>query len=60
MWSQGEPMIKDGKVNFDGEAGLKSLETMKKLFRECKMLNLPIGDAGKPFAAGEVAMHLHG
>jgi len=57
MWSQGEPMIKDGKVNFDGEAGLNSLETMKKLFRECKMLNLPIGDAGKPFAAGEVAMH---
>lgn len=57
MWSQGEPMIKDGKVNFDGEAGLKALETMKKLFRECKMLNLPVGDAGKPFVAGEVAMH---
>ena len=30
---------------------------MKKLFRGCKMLNLAIGDAGKPFAAGEVAMH---
>ncbi len=57
MWSQGEPMIKDGKVNFDGEAGLNSLETMKKLFRECKMLNLPVGDAGKPFNAGEIAMH---
>lgn len=31
--------------------------TMKKLFRGCNMLNLPTGDAGKPFAAGEVAMH---
>ena len=30
---------------------------MKKLFRGCKMLNLAIRDAGKPFAAGEVAMH---
>lgn len=57
MWSQGEPIVKDGKVNFDGPAGLAALETMKKLFRGCNMLNLPTGDAGKPFAAGEVAMH---
>ena len=57
LWSQDVPIIKDGKVNFHGEAGLKALETMKKLFRECKMLNLPVGDAGKPFVAGEVAMH---
>ena len=57
MWSQGEPIMKNGKVNFGGEAGLKALETMKKLFRECKMLNLPTGDAGKPFVAGKVAMH---
>ena len=57
MWSQGEPIMKDGKVNFDGEAGLNALETMKNLFRECKMLNLPVGDAGKPFAAGKIAMH---
>lgn len=57
LWSQDVPIIKDGKVNFDGPAGLKALETMKKLFRECKMLNLPVGDAGKPFVAGEVAMH---
>jgi len=27
MWSQGEPIIKNGKVNFDGPAGLKALET---------------------------------
>ena len=57
MWSQGEPILKDGKVNFDGPAGLKALETMKTIFRECEMLNLSVGDAGKPFAAGEVAMH---
>ena len=57
LWSQGTPILKDGKVNFDGPEGLKALETMKKLFRGCKMLNLAIGDAGKPFAAGEVAMH---
>lgn len=57
LWSQGTPIIKDGKVNFDGPAGLKALETMKKLFRGCKMLNLSVGDAGKPFAAGQVAMH---
>jgi multiple sugar transport system substrate-binding protein len=57
MWSQGEPIMKDGKVNFDGPAGLAALETMKKLFRECNMLNLATGDAGKPFAAGDVSMH---
>jgi multiple sugar transport system substrate-binding protein len=57
MWSQGEPIIKNGKVNFDGPAGLAALETMKKLFRGCNMLNLSTGDAGKPFAAGDVSMH---
>jgi len=57
LWSQGVPIIKDGKVNFDGPEGLRALETMKKLFHGCKMLNLPVGDAGKPFAAGKVAMH---
>ena len=49
--------IKDGKINFDGPEGLAALETMKKLFRGCNMLNLPVGDAGKPFNAGEVVMH---
>ena len=57
MWSQGEPIMKEGKVNFDGEAGLAALETMQKIFKGCNMLNLSVGDAGKPFAAGEVAMH---
>lgn len=57
LWSQDTPIIKNGKVNFDGPEGLAALETMKKLFRGCKMLNLSVGDAGKPFAAGEVAMH---
>jgi multiple sugar transport system substrate-binding protein len=57
MWSQGVPILSNGKFNFDGPEGLAALETMKKLFRGCNMLNLPTGDAGKPFAAGEVAMH---
>ena len=57
MWSQGEPILKDGKVNFDGPAGLRALETMKTLFRSCKMENLPFPVAGKPFNAGKVAMH---
>ena len=57
MWSQGEPILKDGKVNFDGEAGLADLEQMKSLFRECDMPNLSAGDAGVPFNSGEVAMY---
>ncbi len=57
LWSQDTPILKDGKVNFDGEAGLAALETMKKLFRGCDMQNLQVGDAGKPFNAGKVAMH---
>ena len=57
LWSQGTAIItKDGKINFDGPEGLKALETMKKLFRGCKMKNLKAGDAGKPFNAGKVAM----
>jgi multiple sugar transport system substrate-binding protein len=57
MRSQGVPIFSNGKFNFDGPEGLAALETMKKLFRGCNMLNLPTGDAGKPFAAGQVAMH---
>ena len=57
MWSQGEPILKDGKVNFDGAAGLAALEQMKKLFRECDMPNLSAGDAGVPFNSGEVSMY---
>jgi multiple sugar transport system substrate-binding protein len=56
MWSQGEPILKNGKVNFDGPAGLNALKTMKKLFRGCRMQNLAAGDAGKPFNAAKVAM----
>jgi multiple sugar transport system substrate-binding protein len=57
LWSQDMPILKDGKVNFDGPEGLLALETMKKLFRRCKMENLPVTDAGRPFNAGEVVMH---
>lgn len=56
MWSQGVPTIKDGKVNFDGPEGLKALETMKMLFRECNMQNLSWKEALASFSAGEVGM----
>ena len=48
--------MKNGQINFDSPDGLKTLETMKKLFRGYKMKNLKAGDAGKPFNAGKVAM----
>lgn len=56
LWSQDTPIIKDGKVNFDGPAGLIALETMKKLFRGCKMKNLSWKDALASFSAGEIGM----
>lgn len=56
MWSQGEPTIKDGKVNFDGEAGLKSFETMDMLFGGCGMPNLTLKEVLASFSAGEIAM----
>ena len=40
MWSQDTPIVKNNKVNFDGGAGLTALETMKAIFRGCKMKNL--------------------
>lgn len=56
MWSQDEPILKDGNVNFDGEAGLVSLEVMKKLFRGCEMQNLSWKEALASFSAGDVGM----
>ena len=56
MWSQGEPTIKDGKFNVAGEAGLQSLETMKKIFRGCDMQNLDWKAALASFSAGEIGM----
>ncbi|UUX51182.1 ABC transporter substrate-binding protein [Nisaea acidiphila] len=56
MWSQDEPIVKGNKVNFDGEAGLTSLETMKKIFRGCEMQNLSWKDALASFSAGEIGM----
>jgi multiple sugar transport system substrate-binding protein len=57
MWSQGEPMIKNGKINFDGGAGLKALETMKTIFRSCEMKNLSVNESAQSFATGELAMY---
>lgn len=57
MWTQGEPLMKNGKFNLASDAGLKSLETMKKIFRGCAMPNYALGDAQKSFAAGQIAMY---
>lgn len=57
MWSQNEPIVKDGRFNLNGDAGLKSLDTMKKIFRGCSMPNYSLGDAQKSFAAGQIAMY---
>ena len=56
MWSQGEPTVIGNKLNIDGAAGLKSLETMKSLFRGCEMQNLEWKAALKSFSAGEIGM----
>lgn len=56
MWSQDTPTIKNGQANFGGAEGLKSLETMKKIFRGCDMKNLKWKDALSSFSAGEIGM----
>lgn len=57
MWTQNEPLLKADKINLKSPAGLKSLETMNKLFRGCKMPNYSFSDAQKAFAAGQIAMY---
>ena len=56
LWSQDTPIIKDGKINLGGPAGLKALNTMNDIFKGCKMQNLNWKAALKSFSAGEIAM----
>ncbi|MCR8550300.1 ABC transporter substrate-binding protein [Salipiger sp. P9] len=56
MWSQGVPMIRDGKLNMDNPEGLRALETAQSIFSDCEMKNTGGGDASKAFAAGELGM----
>jgi len=56
MWTQDTPIVKDAKFNFDGEPALKSLETMKTLFRECEMQNLEWKAALSSFSSGDIGM----
>lgn len=56
MWSQGVPVIKDGKLNMDNPEGLRALETAKAIFHDCAMKNVSGGDASKQFAAGDLGM----
>lgn len=57
MWSQGEPILKDGNFQLDTPAGLTALNTMHDMFRDCHMQNLSVNEAATPFSAGEVAMY---
>jgi len=56
MWSQGEPTVKNGDINIAGAEGLRTLTTMKDIFRGCDMKNLSWKDALSAFSAGDVAM----
>ncbi|MBE7638342.1 extracellular solute-binding protein [Sneathiella sp. P13V-1] len=56
MWSQDEPILKNGQVNFHDKEGLVALETMKKIFRGCEMKNLSWKEALASFSAGEIGM----
>ncbi|OUU06584.1 MAG: ABC transporter substrate-binding protein [Gammaproteobacteria bacterium TMED30] len=56
MWSQNAPTMKNGKFNLASAEGAKSLDTMKMLFRECKMKNLKWKEALSSFSAGEIGM----
>ena len=56
LWSQETPIVKNGKINLGGPAGLKALEQMKAIFDGCKMKNLQWKAALKSFSAGEIAM----
>ena len=56
MWSQGVPMIKDGKLNMDNPEGVRALETAKAIFHDCAMKPVSGGDASKQFAAGDLGM----
>jgi len=56
LWSQDTPIIKDGKINLGGPAGLKALNTMNDIFKGCNMQNLNWKAALKSFSAGEIAM----
>ena len=56
MWTQDQPIIKDGKFNMADKEGLVALETMKKIFRGCDMKNLKWKEALASFSAGEIGM----
>ncbi|HHC30131.1 MAG TPA: extracellular solute-binding protein, partial [Rhodobacterales bacterium] len=56
MWSQDKPTVIGNDFQIDTPEGLKSLETMHKLFRACDMPNYDVKTAINSFAASDVAM----
>lgn len=56
MWSQDKPTVEGNHVNIDMPEALKSLDTMKTIFRGCEMKNLNWKEALASFSAGEIGM----
>ena len=56
MWSQNAPTMDGNKFNVSGPEGLKSFETMQKIFKGCEMKNLKWKEALASFSAGEIGM----
>ena len=56
MWSQGQGVMENGKFMIDTPEGLQALETMKSIFRGCKMPNLSTSDGSTLFTSGEAGM----
>lgn len=56
MWSQDKATMEGNDFQIASEEGLKSLETMKSLFRGCDMQNIEWKAALASFSAGEIGM----
>jgi multiple sugar transport system substrate-binding protein len=55
-WSGNNPVLADGKVNFDNEHGLRAFNLLNDLVKECGMRNFSNSDASSAFAAGDIGM----
>lgn len=56
MWSQDKATVEGNEIQIASPEGLKSLETMKSLFRGCDMQNIEWKAALASFSAGEIGM----
>lgn len=56
LWSQGKPLLKNDKMNFNTPAGMKALTNFKSLVYECGMENYSTNAAQASFSSGEIGM----